>query len=677
MKKSRFIIFFGASLLAAALSGFGGQENIRFERYHNPEEINQALEAFHQANPEITALHRLAESPGGHTLFLLEIGREIEQKHRRLPSIFVAAAPEGITPLSGEAVLFLIQSLLNKPQTYQNKTWYILPNINPDAADAFFQTPLQQNPRNRTPYNDDMDDQTDEDGPEDLNRDGVITEMRVKDPMGEWLPVPGEPRLMKKADPAKGEQGQYKIYSEGLDNDGDGQYNEDGKGGVNLGINFPHLFKHHTKTGGPWAGSEAEAYAIMKFMTSHRDIAMVITLGATNFCHTPPRSGRRGSVSMDEIKIPQRYASMLGADPGQTYTLEEVMKMAEPLAPQGMEVTESMVAQFLGLGAVVNPLPEDLKYYEAVSKEYREFLKNRDMEPDRFDPPRAKDGSFELWAYYHLGLPSFSLDFWSLPKPEDKKSGNSITPEKLEKMTPEEFLELGEEKIDAFLKEAGVPQQYSASKVMEAVKGGMMTPKQMAAMLKQLSGPQSEENGVSPEQKAFLAYNDTELKGKGFMNWSSFSHPALGDVEIGGEVPYAASTPPAAEMKALLENQVPWIFELAKKTASITLHKTEAQSLGSGMYKIRAWVQNKGYLPYPMAMGQRNNRILPVILTLEGADLTILEGKPRMKIPSLGGAQVRKVEWLIRMEKPGPLTVRAETENAGQDSAVITLGGSK
>jgi hypothetical protein len=677
MKKPRFIIFFSAFLLAAVLTGFGGQENIQFDRYHDPEEINIAVKAFHHANPEITVLHQLAESPGGHPLLLLEIGLEIEQKQRRLPSIFVASGPEGTTPLSGEAALFLIQSLLNKPESYQDKTWYICPAVNPDASWAYFQKPLRKNPRNQTPHNDDMDDQTDEDGPDDLDEDGFITTMRVKDPMGEWLPVDSKPRLLKKADPAKGEQGQYKIYSEGLDNDRDGQYNEDGKGGVNLGLNFPHLFKHHTKTGGPWAGSEAETYALMKFMTSHRDIAMVITLGATNFCHTPPRSGRRGSVNMEEIKIPRRYASMLGADPDQTYTLEEVMKMAEPLAPQGIEVTESMIAQLLGLGAVVNPLPEDLKYYEAVSKEYREFLKSRNIKTDRFDPPRAKDGSFELWAYYHLGLPSFSLDFWSLPKPEEKKSDNSLTPEKLEKMTAEEFLELGEEKIAAFLKEAGVPKQYSAAKVMEAVKGGMMTPKQMAAMLEQRSGPQSEDNGVSPKQKAFLTYSDTQLNGKGFVDWASYSHPDLGKIEIGGEVPFAASTPQAGKISALLENQVPWILELAKKTASIAIHKADAESLGSGMYKIKAWVQNKGYLPYPTAMGQRNNRILPVILTLDGADFTILEGKPRMKIPSLEGGQVRKTEWLIRLEKPGSLTMRAETENAGQDSTVITLGGSK
>ena len=38
---------------------------------------------------------------------------------------------------------------------------------------------------------------------------------------GAWIAVPGEPRQMKKADGAKGEKGVWKLYPEGLDNDGD------------------------------------------------------------------------------------------------------------------------------------------------------------------------------------------------------------------------------------------------------------------------------------------------------------------------------------------------------------------------------------------------------------------------------------------------------------------------
>ncbi|MCK7536580.1 MAG: hypothetical protein MZV63_39160 [Marinilabiliales bacterium] len=61
------------------------------------------------------------------------------------------------------------------------------------------------------------------------------------------MPVEGEPRLMRRADAVKGEKGIYKLYTEGIDDDGDGQYNEDTPGGTNVNINFPHLFKSFGK----------------------------------------------------------------------------------------------------------------------------------------------------------------------------------------------------------------------------------------------------------------------------------------------------------------------------------------------------------------------------------------------------------------------------------------------
>ena len=63
-------------------------------------------------------------------------------------------------------------------------------------------------------FDDDLDDLIDEDGPEDLNKDNFITQMRVKDPEGQWIPHPTDPRLMRRAEAKKGEKGIYKISSE-------------------------------------------------------------------------------------------------------------------------------------------------------------------------------------------------------------------------------------------------------------------------------------------------------------------------------------------------------------------------------------------------------------------------------------------------------------------------------
>ena len=115
---------------------------------------------------------------------------------------------------------------------------------------------------------------------------------------------------MKKADPSKGETGQYRLYSEGTDNDNDGFYNEDGTGGTNVGINFPHGFKYWTADGGTWPGSAAESRAILEFVYSHPEIALAVTYGSSNFCLSPPRSDRKGGNDMNRLRISDRYGRM-------------------------------------------------------------------------------------------------------------------------------------------------------------------------------------------------------------------------------------------------------------------------------------------------------------------------------------------------------------------------------
>ena len=353
---------------------------------------------------------------------------------------------------------------------------------NPDAYARFFMKPLWSDPGNATPFNDDTDDQTDEDGYNDLNNDGLITQMRVKAHDGTWVPVEGEPRLMRRADASKGEKGIYRLYSEGTDDDGDGQYNEDAPGGTNVNINFPHLFKNFGKRSGLYPGSAPESEALLKFAFAHPEIAMVFSFGTTNFLLAPPQGGRKGSLDTENIRIPREIGTALGVDVSRTYTMTEIMEMVQPMLPPGMTADESMIASFLGLGAVVNPLPEDLSFYNEISSDYKEYLKKKGVTEERFDPAQPEDGSFELWSYYHLGLPVFTMDLWGLPKPkEEKKESSGITTESLEKMSSEEFLALGEDKIAAFLKESGAPAQYNAKMVMGIVSSGQMKPAQMAA----------------------------------------------------------------------------------------------------------------------------------------------------------------------------------------------------
>lgn len=667
-----FLILFLLCLTLVPLAA----ADLTFDRYHKPEELTAAVQDLARANPGFAKVHILAKSLGGRELALLEIGPEIAKTAKTLPAVFVAADMEGTVPISGEAALYLAKLVCEKADMRSDRTWYILPCGNPDAAAAYFAKPQRRDARNARPRNDDQDDQINEDGPDDLDGDGLITQMRVKDPEGAWIAVPGEPRLMKRADGSKGEKGVWKLYSEGLDNDGDGEHNEDGPGGVAVGTAFPHLFKFHAPDSGPWSGSEPETFALLKFFDLHREVGLTFVFGETNFCLAPPRSSRKGDADLNQIKIPERVAGFINADPTRTYTIAEVMDLVRPLVPPGMEVTEGMIAGFLELGAVVNPLEDDLKFYKELSDKYKEFLKAAKLDGKRLDPPPDKDGSLELWAYYHLGLPTFAMDFWTLPEVKEEKAADEITPEKLEKMTNDEFIALGEEKIDAFLKASGAPDQFKAKQVIEGLKGGMMDTKKMAEMMKQMPKKPTEE-GADPKEKALLAWSDKELGRKGFVDWKPFKHPTLGDVEIGGAVPFTDNTPPAKMVDGLLKGQVPWVFEIAKKMARIKIGDATVKRLGAGVYEVKVWVENTGDLPYPTAMGRRNERVLPVIVSLGGQGYDIVEGKKRSLVPAVAAHGSQPVTWIVRAAKPVKLEVRAETQIAGSDSRVVDLGGAK
>lgn len=666
-----------AAALVSVTAASAQPAAINSDRYHSPQEVVSAWSAFAKANPATSALHTIATSPGGTDVLVIEIGPEVGMKARRFPAVLVMANMDGTLPISTEAALRLATLVSATPAATRELTYFILPNGNPDAAGRYFSKPLMVDPRNGSKVNDDLDDQTDEDGPADLNGDGMITQMRVKDPAGEWLPVAGEPRLMRQADPAKGEKGIYLLYNEGIDNDGDGEYNEDPPGGVDIGVTFPHLFKPYTATSGRWPGSEAETYGLLQFTFAHPEIAMTFSFGATNTCKAPPEGGRKGSVDFTQIKVPEEMAKRLGLDPTRTYSIQEIIDFVRPMAPPGFEINESMVASFLGLGAVVNPLDEDVKFYKELAERYKEFLKTAKLDGKRLDPVQARDGSPELWSYYHLGVPTFSMDLWTLPEvAEESKEKSGITVDTLDAMTSEAFVALGEAKIEAFLKEVGAPPNIKAAFLIASVTSGTMSPRQMAGVLRQMPKPTSGEHGDF-RQKALLAWSDTKLAGAGFVNWTPFKHPTLGEVEIGGAVPFADTTPPAAMLQALLDGQVPWVLTLADKLAHLKIAKTEVTAKGGGVHELVVWVENTGSLPFPTAMGKRNQQPAPAIVTLKIAGAKLLSGKARTPIKELGARKATKLTWLVQADRTEVIGVALESASAWNDAAEVNVGGAR
>ncbi len=673
------LLFSGLSLV---LMGADPQR-ISFDRYHSPREVNALLKSFVSAHSGLARLITVAISPGRTEICVLRLAAQPpgSSDPDLRPGVFVGANLEGAHLVGTEAALMLIEKLATEYASdkavaalLDSRVVYVAPLLNPDAASAFFAEPRSERYANGRPLDDDRDGLVDEDGPEDLNQDGLITQMRVKDPEGKWIADPKDARLMREADPQKGEKGVYKLYSEGIDNDGDGEYNEDPPGGVELNRNFPHDFEYNTVPAGIWPVSEDETVGLLDFLCSHRNIALVLNFSTENTVLNLQQTGQ-ARVGGDKVKVPARFASFLGLDPEQEYTLKEIVDVLKGTGlGRGMEISEEMVASFLGLGPAVSIDRQDLPLFEAVQKEYKDAAKEA-----KFDYPekRAKGvgkGSFVAYCYYQYGVPVFSLDLWKVPEPRKEPSADALTSEKLKTMSAEEFLSLGEDKIAAFLKEQGAPPNFNAGMLMKMVKSGQVTPPRMAEMMEKMPRRARTEGEEHPHAY-ILKWADAALQGKGFVNWAPYNHPTLGEVEIGGFVPHLKVTPPPEDIAKAISFPTDFYIKLMDKLAGLQIRATQVEALGPDVYQVTAYFANPGWFPTTTAQGRRARSAWPIRVRLKtAAGQSVFSGRAVETIAFLGGSgDTKKLEWTIKGEKSSPLTIEASSPKLGTASATVVL----
>ena len=176
-----------------------------------------------------------------------------------------------------------------------------MPRLNPDGAERVVKGPASPFRTNLRAMDRDRDGRSNEDGPEDLDGDGVATLMRVADGEATLVADEKDPRLSRRADPAKGERAAFSETSEGIDNDGDGRLNEDPPGGVNLNRNWPYRWTEFDPEAGFSPASEPEVRALIEFVFDHPEIALVWSFGLNDNLRTAPR---KPETSLDDADLP-------------------------------------------------------------------------------------------------------------------------------------------------------------------------------------------------------------------------------------------------------------------------------------------------------------------------------------------------------------------------------------
>lgn len=249
---TRFALIW-AGLLAAGIQASAAEPRVPYQpmgapvdpqvpaqwnRYHDYAAATELLKTLAAVHPQRAKLTSLGRSYGGREMWLLTVTRFDRGDDRAKPAMWIDAGIHANEIQATEVALYTAWYLLEMcgrlpavTELVDRRAFYIVPMMSPDSRDAHMYRPnTTHSPRSgQRPVDDDLDGRFDEDGPDDLDGDGQITQMRVRDPNGRWKPHPDYPELMIPA--ADDEPGHYRLLgNEGFDNDGDGRVDEDGDG---------------------------------------------------------------------------------------------------------------------------------------------------------------------------------------------------------------------------------------------------------------------------------------------------------------------------------------------------------------------------------------------------------------------------------------------------------------
>ncbi|MFO7907131.1 MAG: M14 family metallopeptidase [Pirellulaceae bacterium] len=255
----------------------------RWNRYHDYSEATALLKRLASVHSQRARLRSLGESYGGREMWLLTITNFETGDDRGKPAFWIDGGIHANEVQGAQVTLYTAWYLLEMygrhdavTRLVDERTFYLVPMMSPDSRDAHMYEPnTTHSPRSgQRPVDDDRDGLVDEDGYDDLDGDGHITQMRRRDPNGRWKAHPDYPQLMIRAEPD--ERGEYELLGrEGFDNDGDGRVNEDGDGYYDPNRDWPWRWQPNYVQRGAhhYPLSIGENRVVADFVVDHPNVA--------------------------------------------------------------------------------------------------------------------------------------------------------------------------------------------------------------------------------------------------------------------------------------------------------------------------------------------------------------------------------------------------------------------
>lgn len=375
-KLALIVVVLGLSTLFAARvraqADIPSKVPLSWNRYHTYEEMSKALNDMAAAYPDLATLTSLGRSLQGREMWLLTINNPKTGKDTSKPAMWIDGGIHANEIQAAEAVLYTAWYLTkahgaNKPLTelMDRSAFYLMPVVSPDSRDMWFKGPSNPNNyrSNQRPIDSDRDGRFDEDGPDDLDGDGQLTQMWKADASGRWERDKDDARIFRRRPDDKSPGGWTRLGEEGIDNDGDGLVNEDGPGGDDMNRNWPAgWLPDYVQFGaGPYPFSAPETRSIGDFVGVRGNIAAVQSY------HNAGGMILRGpGAPFREWAYPQQ----------DTAVYDEIARIGEQLLPyyRSMVIHKDLytvhgglvnwTAETLGIFSFTNELWTEAKYFQ-------------------------------------------------------------------------------------------------------------------------------------------------------------------------------------------------------------------------------------------------------------------------------------------------------------------------
>lgn len=597
-----------------------------FDRFLRYTELRSWLDDLQRDFPSLVSVECIGKSHEGREIPLVTVTDRLYQPHDEKPAHWVDANIHSTECTAGVAACYLIQYLLTEHsvgnaqvvQALKTRTFYIVPRVNPDGVEAALRDrPLYlRSSTRRWPWTD---------GPQfpghvvsDIDGDGKVLSMRVKDDHGAWVPHPEDNRVMVPFDdyeqfalPCDPGVQRYRLLREGFIEGYDGFTipKPAQSQALDLNRNFPAGWGKEIKGSGDHALSEPETRHLVAAMANRPNIC------GYNAFHTAGGVLLRPSGTQPDSELP----------PTDLWVWKEI-------GAAGSRLT----------GCPVHSCYEDFTWDKKGA---------------------CMSGCADDFAYYHLGLFSWTTEFWD---------------------------------------------------VIHAATG------QRASTHTWYLGPSGE------QELAIARWADKNAPGT-YCEWRPFNHPQLGTVELGGADKFRLITnPPPHLMLKEVEGHAAFALHQCLLSPKLEILMTKAEPIGvydtiqepqepsaqgkmslneyalgimekltpstaaaplrtksRYIYRISVGVANTGFLPTNVTeMASKMNAVLPVQVSLE----TEFPSPPPNPCPSPGASAelnsyIAKATALFPADGHSPLTCTLGQggqggQLAGRLSTRINWGGS-